>query len=242
MRRHLLLATLSACTLVGAAPRALAQTQRSGNESQKLMQQYQQLASERTAMQLQLAALKKDLDGAKSDLAGVKKERDALRARMGSADAAIAQAKISRQGAEENVEKGKQRMAELVARAREIALNLRDVEIDRNKLRTDLAERDRAYDSCAEANLGLYEVSSEILSRYEHTGLFTRAAATEPFTRLTRTRIENLVDDYRARAEELRVKKRPAESPAAESGSRGVQAGGAASGPAPHSATTSAPQ
>jgi hypothetical protein len=40
--------------------------------------------------------------------------------------------------------------------------------------------------------------------------LFTKAAAVEPFTRITRTRIDNLVDEYRARAEELRAKARAA--------------------------------
>ena len=57
-------------------------------------------------------------------------------------------------------------------------------------------------------NLQLYEISNEVLNRYEHVGLFTKVSATEPFTRITRTRIENLVDEYRARAQELRSKKR----------------------------------
>jgi hypothetical protein len=38
-------------------------------------------------------------------------------------------------------------------------------------------------------------------------GLFTKASADEPFTKITRIRIENLADEYRQRAQELRVKK-----------------------------------
>jgi chromosome segregation ATPase len=196
---------LAALTCIG--PGARAQVERSGNEAQKFMQQYQQLAAERTALQTQVAGLKKDLDAAKTDLAGLTKERDALKSRVGGAEQAVLQAKTSKETTEQSLEQSKQRMNELLGRAREIALNLKEVELDRGKVRAELADRNRAYDACADHNWQLYEIDRELLDRYEHTGLFTRVLASEPFTRLTRTRIENLVDDYRARAEELRAKK-----------------------------------
>ncbi len=56
----------------------------------------------------------------------------------------------------------------------------------------------------------LYEITNDVLDRYEHVGLFTKATAAEPFTRITRTRIENLVDEYRARALENRTQKKHA--------------------------------
>jgi len=46
------------------------------------------------------------------------------------------------------------------------------------------------------------------LDRYDHVGLFTKASAVEPFTHITRTRLDNLVVEYRERAEQLRVQKR----------------------------------
>jgi hypothetical protein len=46
------------------------------------------------------------------------------------------------------------------------------------------------------------------LKRYEHVGMFTKVSAAEPFTRITRTRLENLVDEYRIKAQDLRVKSR----------------------------------
>jgi chromosome segregation ATPase len=202
---------LGLCVLM-LTPLARAQVQRSGGgESAKIMQQYQQLASEKAALQGQLAQMKKDLETAQAELAATKKERDALKARAGTAAAsaaAIAQLTASKDSAEKNVELSKQRMTELVARFRETATNLKDIESDRNKLRKDLEERNAAFDKCAENNLQLYEISNEVLNRYEHVGLFTKVSATEPFTRITRTRIENLVDEYRARAQELRSKKR----------------------------------
>jgi division protein CdvB (Snf7/Vps24/ESCRT-III family) len=186
-----------------------AQTQRSGGgEAQKFMQQYQQLAAEKTALQAQVAQMKKDLDASHAELAAVKKEHDVAKAHTGVSPTAVAQAIGAKEAALRNLEQSKQRMSELVARFRETATNLKDVEADRSTLRRELAERNGAFDKCAENNLQLFELSSDVLKHYEHVGLFTKVSAAEPFSRITRTRLENLVDEYRIKAQELRVKPR----------------------------------
>jgi len=204
--RMAVLVPLGAAVLCAPMP-LYAQVQRSGGEAQKFMQQYQQLAGEKTALQAQVAQLQKDLDARKSELAAVKKERDALKAHAGVPAAAVAQLTSSRDAAEKSLEQNKQRMTELVGRFRDMAATLKEVETDRTKLRKDLDERNTAFDQCAADNLQLYEINGEILNRYEHVGLFTKVNAADPFIRTTRTRMENLADEYRARAEELRVKK-----------------------------------
>ena len=187
---------------------AHAQTQRSGSgETQKFMQQYQQLAAEKTALQAQQAQTKKDLDTAQADLAAMKKERDALKLRAGGSTAQFAQLAAGKEAAEKSLEQLKQRTTELVARFREMAVNFKEVEADRAKLQNDLRDRSLAFDKCAQDNLGLFDVNSEILDRYEHVGVFTRIGTADPFTKIARTRIENLVDEYRARALELRAAK-----------------------------------
>lgn len=208
MTQNRILITAAALAALLAAGGAGAQTQRSGGgESQKIMQQYQQLAAEKTALQAQLAQMKKDLDTAQATLASTKKERDALKAGAGGAAAQLAQAAAAKDSAEKSVEQYKQHLAELVTRFRETATNLKDVEADRNQLRKTLEERNTAFDQCALNNLQLFEITNDTLDRYDHVGLFTKVGASEPFTRITRTRIGNLVDEYRERAEQLRVKK-----------------------------------
>lgn len=203
-----------AFALAASAPATHAQVERSGGgEMQKIMQQYQQISGEKTALQAQVAQMKTDLDAAKTELTSVKKERDALKVRAGgaaAATAAVAQLNASKESAEKNLELYKQRMNELVSRFRETANTLKETEADRSKLRQDLGERNASFDKCAENNLQLFEITNEVLDRYEHVGLFTKTSATEPFTRITRTRIENLVDDYRARALENRTQKKHA--------------------------------
>ncbi len=189
-----------------------AQSQRSGgSEAQKLMQQYQQLAAEKTSLQAQVAQLKKDLDTAQTAAAAIKKERDASKTRAaGSAGAAaqLAQANVAKESAEKNLEQTKQRTNELITRFKETVGTLKGVESDRDQLRKDIQALGIGYDKCVENNLQLYEISNGVLDRYAHVGLFTRVGTAEPFTKITRTRIENLVDEDRARAQELRVKKR----------------------------------
>lgn len=197
---------------LAASVPVMAQVERSGaSPTQKLMQQYQQVSAEKTALQAQVTQLKADLDGRQAELAQLKKERDALKSRSG--DSAIAAAQLIKQTAaketaERNLEQYKQRMTELVGRFRDTATNLKEVEADRNQLKKDLGDRNNAYDRCAEDNLQLYELTGQVLDRYDHVGLFTKASATEPFTRITRTRIDNLVTEYRERAEQLRAQKR----------------------------------
>jgi chromosome segregation ATPase len=190
---------------------ARAQVERSGGgEMQKFIQQYQQVSAEKTALQAQLAQMKKDLDAAQADLASTRKERDALKARAGPTAAAagvVAQLTASRDAAEKNLGAYKQRLEELIGRYRDLAAKLKDVEGDRANVSKQLSERDVALDKCAENNVQLYGITTEVLDRYEHVGPFTKVSAAEPFTRITRTRIENLADEYRQRALENKTKR-----------------------------------
>lgn len=199
----LLAALLAAAPLPAQVPRS------GGGESQQLMLQYQQVAAERTELTAQLAQMKKDLDSARHELAAVKKERDAFKGRTGAAAEELARANAGKTAADQATEQARRQSGELIAKFRELAVNLRQTEADRAGLQKQLAERNAAYDQCALANLNLYDITNQALDRYEHVGLFSKVSATEPFTRITRARIDNLVDDYRARAQEMRTKGQP---------------------------------
>jgi chromosome segregation ATPase len=205
---HRILATCAiAAACIDSPTASQAQVERSGGgELQKIMQQYQQVAAEKTALQTQLAQSKKDLDAANAELAAVKKERDAAKAHVGVSPTALAAATSAKESAERSLEKAKAEIAEVVGKYRELVANLRGVEADRTKLTKDLADRNAAFDQCAVDNVELYRINGELLDRYDHVGLFTKTSAAEPFTRLTRTRIDNLVVEYKERAEQLRVK------------------------------------
>ena len=112
-------------------------------------------------------------------------------------------------------------MQELVTKFREMAGTLREVETERGAFKSQLAARERDYKVCVDRNIGLYEINNEILGRMEERGFWSKVAEREPFTRLKRTQIENLIDDYRYRVEELRLEKQQqAQAPSQANGAQ----------------------
>jgi chromosome segregation ATPase len=196
--------------LLLTGPGLQAQVQRTGGgASAQLVQEYQQALSEKTQLQADNDKLKKDLDDAKKQLQAANKELAELKSGSGAAQAQLAAAQAAAQRDAQALEQSRARMQELVDRFRDTATSLREVETDRSRLQQELAQEKASFDQCAERNYQLYQVDREVLDRYEHQGLFSYLASAEPFTRIKRTQIENYVDEYRARAEELRVQKTP---------------------------------
>jgi chromosome segregation ATPase len=204
-----------AVTMVGAALLAMpvgaafAQAARSGGgNNAQLMQQLQQLASERTALQAENAKMK-------TELAAMTKERDELksgraaleqRARAAAAgEAALARSAQDKENADKELERQKERMQELVTRFRETAQTLRDVETERTTFKQSLNEQSAQLAACKTKNEALFKLNDEVLARFEGQGTLSRVASAEPFTKLKRVELENLIDDYRYRAEDQKV-------------------------------------
>jgi chromosome segregation ATPase len=70
-------------------------------------------------------------------------------------------------------------------------------EAARAQLALQAALLQRTVDDRETKNLALYKVGNEILTRYEQFGLGDAIAAKEPFTGVTRVKLENLVQDYK---------------------------------------------
>jgi hypothetical protein len=66
-------------------------------------------------------------------------------------------------------------------------------------LKRKLDDRDRK-------NFELFKLGNEILKRYEKFGLGDALAAREPFTGITRVKLQNLVQDYQDKLADQRVK------------------------------------
>ncbi len=190
--------------LVAAIGPVHAQTARSGGSANaQLVQQMQQLASERTSLQAENARMKKDLED-------LRKERDTLKTSLKKAQqsdqrveqttAALSHANSQRDALEQELKQTKDKMQELIAKFRETAQTLRDVENERATDKQTLVIRDRDLKVCLDHNKALYSLNGEVLTRLEHQSAFSRMATLEPFTKLKRVELENLVDDYKARA------------------------------------------
>lgn len=182
----------------------IAQTQRSGSDSTRLVQQLQQLTAEKSKLQLDNDALKKELEELKAKTTQASAEQVRLQQRTRELELASArQARAS--GNEEALEKSRTQLQELVGRYRELAQTLKDVETERDTLRSGQATQQGQLSACVNKNAQMYILADELLGQMGNQGLWSAFKSREPFLQLSRTRLENLAEDYRYRIDELRV-------------------------------------
>lgn len=199
------------CLLVCAslAGTAAAQTSRSGgsaaNPNAQAMQQLQQLASERTQLQAENAKLKKDMEEVKQQLKTLQSAKESLERKAQNSEVALSRSASSSDNLNEALAQQRARMEELVGKFRETAGTLREVEADRNTLRSRLEANERDLKSCTDKNTALYTLNAEVLDRLEHQGFWSSVARAEPFTKLKRVELENLADEYRGKAQDQRA-------------------------------------
>lgn len=191
--------------MLAVAPAGWAQAERSGSADARVAQQLQQLSSERAALALENDRLQQELDRIKAELSKAAAGSSALERRARALEASASQGEGSAKQAQEQLERTRAQLQELVAKFRETAQTLRDVETERASLKGQLAQQERAYEVCVDRNVSLYQLNAEVLERMEKRGFWSSVAEREPFTRLKRVELENLIDDYRYRAQELRL-------------------------------------
>lgn len=196
------------CGIVGLscmlAFTANAQVQRSGNADARVAQQLQQLTSERSALQAENTKLKQELEQVKAQLQKTGATSKTLESRNRALEASAGRGTAASQQAEEQLERTRAQMQELVTKFRETAQTLRDVETERGMVKGQLATKEREFKTCVDRNAALYNLNVEVLDRMENRGFWSNVAEREPFTRIKRVELENLIDDYKYRADELR--------------------------------------
>jgi chromosome segregation ATPase len=210
------LATALAAAGLGLASRALAQVPRSSPNAQ-LIEEYQQAERARDQLQTQNAKLKQRLASAEQQLKAARVQLAAAKSSAGANRSALAAARAQSQGYASDLDRTRANLKKLIGQFGDTIVSLRALESNRDTLRQHLATTQADLNTCVERNADLYGVAEEVLKRYEHQGLFSYLARYEPFTRLEQTRIENFVDDYRQRAQELRA---PPPSTAASKGEK----------------------
>jgi chromosome segregation ATPase len=209
-------AALAIGALALMADCAYAQTARSGGgPSAQLIQQMQQLASERTSLQAENAKLKKDLEGMRKERDTLKSAQQALDRRAKTSEVSLKDDIARRESTEQELAQTKEKTQQLIAKFREVAQALRDSETQQAATKQTLATSDQALKTCVDHNLAFYKLNQEVLARLENQTLWARVAATEPFTRVKRNQLENLVDDYKAKADDQLLA--PAGSPGSPS-------------------------
>ena len=192
---------------------AMAQVERSGGKADvRVMQQLQQVTSERASLQAENGKLQLEIEQLKKDNAKLTAAKGTLEGRAKALEVAANRGDDTGKQAQEQLERARAQLQELVAKFRETAQALRDVETERSAVKGQLGARERDIQVCIDRNAGLYNLNAEVLDRMEHGGLWSSLAEREPFTRLKRVELENLADEYKFRANELRIEQQQAKS------------------------------
>jgi chromosome segregation ATPase len=161
--------------------------------------------SEKAAVEGQLAEVQKK---AKAVEAGVAQERrravdlqqklDAMTRDHASADAERKALAEKLRQAREQIEQATTELARrqdaLTARASEVA-----------SLQASGRQGAAALTTCEEKNAALAGVATELMDKYRDVGFWDALRRREPFTRVRRVEVENLLEDYRDRVEASRI-------------------------------------
>ena len=79
-------------------------------------------------------------------------------------------------------------------------------ESERAKLAANVILLQRQVEDLQRKNASLFNVGNEILTRYEHFGLGDALNAKEPFVGITRVKLDNLVQDYRDKLADQKIR------------------------------------
>lgn len=180
----------------------MAQDKKGQDAQRRLQQANQKLAGEKAALEREKAQLARD----KAELT---RERDELKDGAGKLKGAVARHAREAKKLGEEADKLRADLAAAVAREEALrgdlaktAAGLQEAQRHAEQLGKRLANQGATSsfwqaktESCEGKNLQLLDINAELLERYRAQAL----AGAEPFTGITRARLENLVEEYRDR-------------------------------------------
>jgi len=83
--------------------------------------------------------------------------------------------------------------------------SLQQMTDEKNRLFSIARKQTDVIDLCVANNRKLYAIDQQLLGKYEEKGVWSALIQDEPFTGMKQVEIENLVDDYQYRLDDLRV-------------------------------------
>jgi chromosome segregation ATPase len=184
-----------------------AETVRQGSNEQaalvaRMQQMVNDVTAERDALRAQNARLAEELAEAEAAHA---KQVQQLEKKLGGSETVLDKYKENDVALRERLAQDRARMQELVDKFRETAQNLRQVEMERGELKLELAGRQEELRLCTRKNLDLYQASLELLDSYEEKGVWDAMMQREPVTGLKRVDVENRIEEYRRRLDQMQV-------------------------------------
>jgi len=144
-----------------------------------------------------------------SDKAQLEQEKKTLTAKVDTLNKQIAEdkAKLDNLDAKQKeLDDTKESLAKWKAAYEQIQTAAQKSDAERAKFASESIILKRKVEDRERKNLELYKTANEILTRYEKFALGEALSAREPFTGITRVKLETLVQDYQDKIADARVK------------------------------------
>jgi len=154
------------------------------------------LQAEQAATADEKKALAEKLEALKKQVAGDRVSNDKI---IASFSAQLAELKASNGRLKDALDAAK-------AEGEKASAMARDLDSAGSKLKSDRIYLERKVADLQTKNLALFMTGNEILSRYAEFSLGNAIGSKEPFVSLTRTKLENLVQDYQDQLLDQRAK------------------------------------
>ena len=211
MRQRCTVVALLAVAVAVAGAGASAETARreGGGDTARLQVMLQQLNTEKTQLSAENAKLKTELDKTKTQLETALKERDAGTQKLGRSSQELVGSQAKTESLQRAFDTLKGRFDVLVEQFRGTVAAMKELEQRSDEQASRLADYDVRVKTCERNNDALYTTGMELIDLYEKKGVFTSLLQKESVTGLKRVQIENLMDQYRQLADDMRLKPTP---------------------------------
>jgi uncharacterized lipoprotein YehR (DUF1307 family) len=199
-KTHTLLFTIAATCLLAAPVNA---------DDARLKQMLQTLTG-------RLRAAETERNTLLSDKAQLEQEKKTLTGKVDALNKQVAEdkAKLDTLDAKQKeLDDTKESLAKWKAAYEQIQTAAQKSEAARAKLASESIVLKRKVEDRERKNLELYKTANEVLTRYEKFGLGEALGAKEPFTGITRVKLENQVQDYEDKIADEKVKPDEAAKP-----------------------------
>jgi chromosome segregation ATPase len=144
-----------------------------------------------------------------SDKAQLEQEKKTLTAKVDTLNkqSAADKAKIEAlEAKEKELDAANESLAKWKAAYEQLTTAAQKSEAERKKFADESVLLKRKVEDRERKNLELYKTANEVLTRYEKFGLGEALSAKEPFTGITRVKLENQVQDYQDKIADEKVK------------------------------------
>lgn len=193
--RYTALSLLLGSVMVQAAPR-VESADSAQRQAQMLMQQ---MAAEKAALQKQNGDLT-------AKLAELEPRVKQLEAEAKRRSGELSAAQRNNEGLRGRVERDSERYKNLSERYIETTSTLRNAQADIQLLQSAVQEREHWISQCQAKNEDMYKTNLELLSAYRDKGALDALAQREPVTGLGSIKVENTVQEFQFRLEDLRTR------------------------------------